>query len=71
MLFSAVVSRYTRTAATLDMSAAYVQRSMDSGPCLRQGLVFRMTGSYVVPAVLLTGVAVAAVAMYYARRRQR
>jgi hypothetical protein len=29
------------------------------------------SGSHVVPAVLLTGVAVAAVAVYYARWRQR
>jgi hypothetical protein len=29
------------------------------------------SGSYVVPAVLLTGAAVAAVAVYYARRRQQ
>jgi hypothetical protein len=51
MLFSAVVSRYTRAAATLDMSAAYVQQSMDSGPCLRQGLVLRTTHARAMPLI--------------------
>jgi hypothetical protein len=54
MLFSAVVSRYTRAAATLDMSAAYVQQSMDSGPCLRQGLVFRTTAGRQLAACVPT-----------------
>jgi hypothetical protein len=42
-----------------------------AGVCLKPlGAPEGGSGSYVVPAVLLTGVAVAAV-VYYARRRQR